>query len=223
MAEFIHCDESGFSGNNLSDDGSPYFVFAGVLISAPEAEALVSEMKRTYRIQGEMKGANLTKHPNGRKAIAAILEGSASKAKVTIADKRFALAGELFEYIFEPALTANNGFFYEVGFHVFIANISLRDMAGETRDCGNTSEGLSGIDAQLGQKHLHALAATFTGSDDQDSPQNLVFRFAQANKMAIGAEMEDLCSETQPAAGCSTSRPRSWMDFSHLGAKLWTE
>ena len=123
MAEFIYCDESGFSGNNLSDDGSPYFVSAGVLISAPEAEALVSEMKRTYRIQGEMKGANLTKHPNGRKAIAAILEGSASKAKVTIADKRFALTGELFEYIFEPALTANNGFFYKVGFHVFIANI----------------------------------------------------------------------------------------------------
>jgi hypothetical protein len=32
MSEVIYCDESGFSGNNLNDDGAPYFVFAGVLI-----------------------------------------------------------------------------------------------------------------------------------------------------------------------------------------------
>ena len=33
MAEIIYCDESGFSGNNLSDDGAPYFVFASLVLS----------------------------------------------------------------------------------------------------------------------------------------------------------------------------------------------
>ena len=58
MAEIIYCDESGFSGNNLSDDGAPYFVFAGVLIDPKEADAITSEVKSAYRIQAEMKGAN---------------------------------------------------------------------------------------------------------------------------------------------------------------------
>ena len=61
----------------------------------------------TYGIQGEMKGSNFTKHPKGRKAIAMVLERCASKAKVMVADKKFALAGKLFEYIFEPALSDN--------------------------------------------------------------------------------------------------------------------
>jgi hypothetical protein len=192
MAEIIYCDESGFSGNNLSDDGSPNFVFAGLLICPQEAEALVSEIKRAYRIQGEMKGANLTKHPNGRKAITTILQRSASKAKVIIADKKFALAGKLFEYIFEPALSANNGFFYNVGFHVFIANILYTAWQAKPETAGVLLKAFQESMRSLDQKHLDALSAVFTGSTDKNSPQNLVFRFAQANKEAIAVEMEDL-------------------------------
>lgn len=57
MSEVIYCDESGFSGNNLNDDGAPYFVFAGVLIDPNAAATIVSEVKQACRIQGELKGA----------------------------------------------------------------------------------------------------------------------------------------------------------------------
>lgn len=195
MSEIIYCDESGFSGNNLSDDGSPYFVFAGVLIDPQEAEALVSEVKSAYRIQGEMKGANLTKHPNGRKAVATVIERSATKAKVVIADKKFALAGKFFEYIFEPALSANSRFFYNAGFHVFVANILYVAWQAKPETAGTLLKAFQDSMRNLDQKHLDALSAVFAGAGEKDSPQNLVFRFAQANKKAIGDEMEDLGSE----------------------------
>ncbi len=195
MAEIIYCDESGFSGNNLSDDGSPYFVFAGVLIDPKEADAITSEVKSAYRIQGEMKGANLTKHPNGRKAIATVLERCASKAKVAVADKKFALAGKLFEYIFEPALSANSKFFYDAGFHVFIANILYVAWQAKPETAGALLKAFQESMRSLDQKHLDSLSELFMVSADKDSPQNLVLRFAQANKAVIGAEMEDLGGE----------------------------
>ncbi len=34
MALAIYCDEAGFTGNNLADDGSPYFVLASVALEA---------------------------------------------------------------------------------------------------------------------------------------------------------------------------------------------
>lgn len=195
MSEVIYCDESGFSGNNLADDGSPYFVFAGVRIDPQDAEALVSEVKSTYRIQGEMKGANLTKRPNGRKVVATVLERSASKAKVVIADKKFALAGKLFEYIFEPAISANRRFFYNAGFHVFVANILYAAWQAQPETAGVLLKAFQESMRNLDQKHIDALSAVFTGSADKDSPQSLVFRFAQTNKEAIRVEMEDLGTE----------------------------
>lgn len=195
MAEMIYCDESGFSGNNLSDDGAPYFVFAGVLIDAQEAEALVSEVKSAYRVQGEMKGANLAKYSNGRKAIATVLERCASKAKVVVADKKFALAGKLFEYIFEPAISANSQFFYDVRFNVFIANILYAAWQARPDTAGALLRAFQESMRSLDQKHLDSLSEVFAGSSDKDSPQNLVLRFAVANKVAIGAEMEGLGGE----------------------------
>lgn len=37
MAQTIYCDESGFTGNNLSDLDQPYFVYADVAITPEEA------------------------------------------------------------------------------------------------------------------------------------------------------------------------------------------
>ncbi|HEY7210575.1 MAG TPA: DUF3800 domain-containing protein, partial [Bryobacteraceae bacterium] len=191
MAGIIYCDESGFSGNNLSDDAAPYFVFAGVLIEPREAEALVSEVKSTYRIQGEMKGSNLTKHSNGREAIRTVLERCASKAKIAVAHKKFALAGKLFEYVFEPALSTNSKFFYDAGFHLFIANILCAAWQAQPETASALMNAFQESMRSLDQKHLDSLKEVFAGSTDKDSPQNLVFRFAQATKETIRSEMED--------------------------------
>lgn len=195
MSEVIYCDESGFSGNNLSDDGSPYFVFASVLIDPDEADTIVSKAKNAHRIQGELKGANLTKHPKGREAVMEVLERCASKAKVIVAEKKFALAGKLFEYIFEPALSENSRFFYDVGFHLFIANMLYIAWRAKPETAGMLLKAFQESMRSLDQKHLDALVALFTESAVKDSPQDLVFRFARANKTAIAAEMEDLGNE----------------------------
>jgi len=195
MSEVIYCDESGFSGNNLNDDGTPYFVFAGVLIDPKEAEAIVSEVKRTYRIQGELKGANLTKHPKGREAIGVVLERCAARAKVTVADKKFALAGKLFEYIFEPALSENRRFFYDAGFHKYIANILYVAWRAKAETAGMLLKAFQESMRALDQKPLNALTQDFADHADTDSPQDLALRFARANKTAIAEEMEGLGDE----------------------------
>lgn len=195
MSETIYCDESGFSGNNMSDDGSPYFVYAGILIDPEEAQAIVSEAKMTYGIQGEMKGSNFTKHPKGRKAIAMVLERCASKAKVMVADKKFALAGKLFEYIFEPALSDNSKFFYDAGFHAFIANALHVEWQVKPETAGTLLNAFQTSMRSLDQTHLNVSSAALAGSVQPNSPWDLVLRFARANKTAIASEMESLGDE----------------------------
>jgi len=195
MSETIYCDESGFSGNNLSDDGSPYFVYAGLLIDPAEAEAIVSGVKKAYGIQGEMKGSNIAKHPKGRKAIAMVLERCASKAKVAVADKKFALAAKLFEYIFEPALSGNSKFFYNIGFQVFIANALYIEWQVRPETAGALLNAFQASMRSLDQTHLDASSAALAGSMHPNSPWDLVTRFARANKIAIASEMESLGSE----------------------------
>lgn len=47
----IYFDESGFTGNLLHPN-LPYFVYAGIAISAEEAEEVVNELIRDYGVQG---------------------------------------------------------------------------------------------------------------------------------------------------------------------------
>lgn len=195
MSEVIYCDESGFSGNNLNDDGAPFFVFAGVLIDPEEAEAVVSGVKRACRIQGELKGANLTKHAKGREAIGMVLDRCASRAKVIVADKKFALAGKLFEYIFEPALSENSKFFYDAGFHKFIANMLYVAWRARAESAGMLLKAFQESMRALDQKPLDVLQKAFGDDADTDSPQDLVLRFARANEAAIAEEMEGLGDE----------------------------
>ena len=79
---------------------------------------------KKYRIQnGEIKGGNLAKGRKGRRAIDEIMESLKGRIKVSISDKKYALAGKFFEYIFEPALQKNNIIFYNANFHKFISTI----------------------------------------------------------------------------------------------------
>lgn len=43
--------------------------------------------------------------------------------KVSVSEKKYALASKFFEYIFEPPLQRNNYLFYKLNFHRFISNI----------------------------------------------------------------------------------------------------
>ena len=129
----IYLDEAGATGNHLLDPEQPIFVYASVALETDEASAIHSEMMDRFRIQGpELKGANLTKRPNGRDAVLWVWREVGQRSKIAVAEKTYALAGKFYEYMFEPSLARNSSLFYSIEFHKFIANylyISYR--AGE--------------------------------------------------------------------------------------------
>lgn len=123
-AQNIYFDESGYTGNNLLSPDQPAFVYASVAIDSSDASQLHSEMLTRFNIRSkELKGKNLIRYKRGQEAISWLLNECSNIACIVVANKKFALAGKFFEYIFEPVLKANNSLFYAVGFHKFIANL----------------------------------------------------------------------------------------------------
>lgn len=124
MPQRIYFDESGFTGNNLLHPHQSLFAYASVATNDVEAKDFVERLIRKYGIQnGELKGSKLVKFNKGRKAIDEIFDYFEGRLKVSISNKKFALACKFFEYIFEPCFSDINSLFYKIGFHRFIANI----------------------------------------------------------------------------------------------------
>ncbi len=121
----IYCDEAGFTGNNLLDPTQPYFVFGSVDIENTRAEELISEAVSKFRLQtgGELKGQKLVKYGTGRSAIKWLMRECQKNFHLVFSEKKFAIAGQFFEIIFEPLISTHNSFFYEIDFHRFITNI----------------------------------------------------------------------------------------------------
>ena len=124
----IYCDESGFTGNDLLDQGSTFFAYASVAVSNEEATEYVNNIIQKYKLQGgELKGRNLLKSPKGKKVIAEILSTFKDRIKVGVYHKKFNLACKFYEYIFEPPLSEKSSLFYQIKFHRFISNILYLD------------------------------------------------------------------------------------------------
>lgn len=124
MAQRIYFDESGFTGNNLLNEKQHYFAYASVATDPDEAKAVVDRIMKQYGVQGtELKGKNLVKYNRGRRAMDDILTHFEGRVKISLSEKKYALAGKFFEYIFEPSLSSMSSLFYGINFHLFIANI----------------------------------------------------------------------------------------------------
>ena len=106
---------------------------------------------------------------------------AASKAKIVVADKKFSLAGKLFDYVFESAVSANPQFFCAVGFHVFAANLLYIAWLARPESAGMLLRAFQHSMRTLDREHLKSLSTLFAGSDVADSPQDLVLRSALAN------------------------------------------
>lgn len=120
----VYFDESGFTGNNLLNPDQPVFVYAGVAIAPDHASYLQSEILSRFRIQGnELKGKNLVGQNQGRKAISWLLNEVKDSTCIAVSNKKYALAGKFYEYVFEPVLAPQNSIFYSVDFHKFIATL----------------------------------------------------------------------------------------------------
>jgi hypothetical protein len=193
MSQIIYCDESGFSGNNLADNGNPYFIYSSVRIEPEAASELVAQVRKDFRLQGEIKGANLTKHAQGRRALTVLIKSCAPESKLILANKKFALAGKLFEYIFEPPLAKNSLLFYNLGFQKYIANLLYGDLITKHETAGELlvkfQEAMRALDFA---KLADLLAEDNKRPKGDYSARELVVRFARAANGPALAELESL-------------------------------
>jgi len=120
----IYCDESGFTGNNLLDEQTPFFAYSSVAVSNEEAKDYVQKIIKDYEVQaGELKFQKLIRYSRGRQVITHVLTTFSDRAKVTVHHKKYNLACKFYEYIFEPTIASKSSIFYDLGFHQFISHL----------------------------------------------------------------------------------------------------
>lgn len=158
MAKHIFCDETGSTGPNLLDVTQPYFAYAAVAIAPDRADALVRDLVKKFRPQGnELKGRKLVSSSPGRKLVSALLTECGKEAMVSVWEKRFALATQFFEHVFEPVLADQNSLFYRIGFHKFISNLLYVSFVASTPRAIHTMEAFQRIVRARGDEPLDQL------------------------------------------------------------------
>lgn len=189
MPQRIYFDESGFTGSNLLHPVQQYFSYASVATNDDEARGFVEYLVSKYGLQGgELKGKNLVGSKRGRSAIDEIFNHFDSRLKFSIADKKFALAGKFFDYIFEPCISEVNSIFYRIGFHRFIANILYLEFMA--RGAG-AEEIFAEFEQLMRKKELSKLDSIFSSSvHPKNTPIITKIReFAQLNSNVIHEEI----------------------------------
>lgn len=192
MAQKIYFDESGFTGNNLLHPRQNYFAYGSVATNDDEAKQVVETIIKKYNIQGgELKGANLVKFAKGRRAITEILETFDGRIKISVSDKKFALAAKFHEYIFEPCYSDVNSLFYGVGFHRFIANLLYIEFVA--RGAG-ADELFAEFESLMREGKGENLLTIFSSSavPEHSEAIRLIREFAQKRHQDIKGELESL-------------------------------
>lgn len=135
MKTEVYCDEAGYTGDDLREEKQPYFAYAGVAVGAAEATEIIQEIRQFLRTQApELKGKQLYAHSAATGAVELLVNRLRGRAAYVVHNKAFALGAKFFEYALEPALSANNSFFYRVKFHLFIANVMYIFMSSGDAD-----------------------------------------------------------------------------------------
>lgn len=194
MSQKIYFDESGFTGNNLLHSRQNYFAYASVATDDSEARETVERIIRKYNIQGgELKGSKLVKFAKGRKAITEILDAFEGRIKVSVSDKKFALAAKFHEYIFEPCYSDISSLFYDVGFHRFIANVLYMEFI--TRGAG-AEELFAEFEVLMREGNGQTLETIFSSSAvaEHSGTIRLIREFAQKRLQDIRGELASLAN-----------------------------
>lgn len=131
------------------------------------------------------------KFSKGRKAADEILSRFIDRAKVSISNKKFALACKFHEYIFEPCYSEINSIFYGIGFHRFIANILHLEFSSRGAGAEQIFEEFEEL---LRTKNESTLASIFASSaHPKNSPILIQIReFAMYRADDIRKELESL-------------------------------
>lgn len=188
----IYFDESGFTGNNLLHQHQTLFAYASVATDDAEAGEFVTYLIQKYRIQnGELKGKLLVKSRDGRNAIDEIFRMFNGRIKISLSNKKYALACKFFEYIFEPSISKNNSLFYKINFHKFIATILYVEFSA--RGAG-AEDIFTEFEELMRSKDKARLQTLFLSSTHDDNSPILtqIREFAQAEIESIAAELQSL-------------------------------
>ena len=185
MPQKIYFDESGFTGNNLLNKQQNYFAYGSVASDDTEAQQLVTTLIAKYGIQGdELKGSNLVKFNKGRQAIDEIFTHYQGRIKISISDKKYALACNFFEYIFESCISDISSIFYQVGFHKFIANMLYVEFLARGAGAEQIFEDFENL---MRSPNADGLEAVLSSSDHLGSSQPMAqireFALHQANNI----------------------------------------
>jgi hypothetical protein len=192
MSQRIYFDESGFTGNNLLNKNQTMFSYGSVATCDDEARDFVEYLIKKYGVQnGELKGRQLIKYNKGRKAISEIFDRFQGRIKVSLSNKKYALSGKFFEYIFEPCFSENNSLFYNINFHRFVANILYLEFIARGAGAEEIFLEFENLMRNSDQADLDSLFSTTV--HHENSPIMVQIReFALSQKEAIKRELDSL-------------------------------
>ena len=191
----VYFDESGFTGNNLLHPDQPVFSYGSVQVDEYEAYDFVQGIIKKYGVQGgELKGKNLIRYSKGRKALIEILSYFEGRIKVSVSNKKYALAGKFFEYIFEPVLQENNTLFYNLDFHRFISNILYLELVVRN---ASAEEIFKNFEEMMRTGKFNQLDSLFSSSSDQGISPMLkeIKEFTFHNRHAVAKELKEQVGE----------------------------
>jgi hypothetical protein len=192
MPQEIYCDESGFTGNDLSNKESPFFAFATVATTHPEASQFVASIIKDFNVQaGELKFTNLKRYSRGRKAITKIISEYASHAKICVHEKKYNLACKFFEYSFEPVLAKKSSIFYQLNFNRFISELLYTCFKASTQ---YSEEIFSEFDSFMRSKNIDDSNYIFRNLkyNDMHPVLEMIIEFCYLNRDVICTELDSL-------------------------------
>lgn len=194
----VYFDESGYTGENLLKLDQPTFSYATVKIDNSKAEELVESIFEKYPKQtqsGELKATTLLKTEKGKQAILDILNTLRDDIKISVSDKKFALAAKFFEYMIEPVISSKNSIFYQLNFHKYIANVLYMSLV---IDQDNLAKELFKRFEKLirnkQENNLNDLLALIDENIESKSEEFIkkILLFIQIHKKVIWEELKDL-------------------------------
>ena len=192
QAQLIYLDEAGFTGNNMLDPAQPIFVLAGVAMTEDQAAALHLEAIARFRLRGsELKGSNLVKRRQGREAVSWLLERSVGHSLLVVSDKRYALAGRFYEYIYEPLLANLSGMLYAIEFHKFVATVLHCHFAADDPNAKRLLEDFEKLMRTLDLGQVDAVVS-HAGHVDLTEPLGYLLVIALCQRDRIKKEIEFL-------------------------------
>ncbi len=194
MIQQIYCDESGFSGNYLLDREQPFFAYSSVAIDNEEATYLINELRSKYKLQGdELKGKNLVRNNKGESAITWLLNKLQNKARFSVNNKKYALACQMFEYIFEPVLSEQNSLYYRIGFHKFVSNLLYLEFSIQSQDAEDIFIEFEQLMRTKDTSKIDRMLSIASQTDMRlDRPLGQLLTFAACHKNRISDEISSI-------------------------------